>query len=204
MVETEPHVDNARDQHRGDDPVDEKVFLQCQETGRIYSENSDEEDGLGAEGNEEGETYHGLDEVDVAWTSDKGVFLPYVSTKDRCKANKPLTTFVRFTPPKAKPQAIAHAFRMKMGFFHRCELVKTRAMLMGTSAPSQSVLRIMSFSWPVNAPLENCASWAGGPEAVPFTELHEEFIARVYEIRVVDGVVAVEINIAKLIYARPL
>ena len=59
-----------------------------------------------------------------------------------------LTAFVRVVPPNPNAQAIAHAFRMNTGFFQRCELVKMRAMLMGTSAPSQKALIRMTSSCP--------------------------------------------------------
>ena len=59
---------------------------------------------------------------------------------------RPLTSFIKATAPNATAQAMAHILRTKTGFFQRCELVKMRAMLMGTSAPSQKVVTIMLFT----------------------------------------------------------
>ena len=75
-----------------------------------------------------------------------------------------LTAFVRVVPPNPNAQAIAHAFRMNTGFFQRCELVKMRAMLMGTRGQRQKALRIMMLSSPPTEVLENWPESGGGEE----------------------------------------
>ncbi len=151
----------------------------------IHGENPDKEDGLSADRNEEGEEDKGLDTVYIRWASHEGVILRCVSLKERRISVELLTAFVRVIPPNANAQAIAHAFRMKTGFFQRCELVRMRTMLMGTSAPSQKALRIMSLSCPSTATLVNCVDWAGGVYVWTVSRLLDEFILR--ECSVVGG-----------------
>lgn len=77
---------------------------------------------------------------------------------------EPITVLFTVIPPKAIAQRIAHAFSMKTGFLQRCELVRTRAMLMGTRAPRQKALRIMLLSSPPTEVLENWPESGGGEE----------------------------------------
>ena len=75
LAEEKAHVDDARHQHDPKDAVDKEVLLPRQETGGIYGENPDEEDGLGADGNEVGEDDKGLDAAPACRVSEESVFL---------------------------------------------------------------------------------------------------------------------------------
>ena len=75
LAEEKAHVDDARHQHDPKDAVDKEVLLPRQETGGIYGENPDDEDGLGADGNEVGEDDKGLDAAPACRVSEESVFL---------------------------------------------------------------------------------------------------------------------------------